>query len=136
MSNAVRELVFKTNVRENQPMTMPQNVTIEMVTEHLRKFYAKIMRDEMFIAVRSRHDPVSGKVNHRVFDVYNYKNYPGAAYAKFEMLVQKHANELFHILNVALRFHLVVNIEPDTRNIYMHHKDRPLEVIFWALPKV
>lgn len=126
MTTANRELIFKVIQNPEKPYKTVQLIAIEKIQEDLKKFYAKCARDQFFFAVRSRRDVASGKMNHRIFDVYNYKHYVGAGWLAYEKLVQERANELLGYLNGLLRFHMVAHIAPDTTKVYGTHAERPI----------
>lgn len=127
MTTASRELIFKVIQNPEKPFTTVQLIAVDKVQADLKKFYERMAReDNMFFAVRSRRDAASGKMNHRIFDVYNYKHYVGVGWNKFEQRVQTHANELLRYLNGLLTFHMVAHIAPDTSKIYTTHASRPI----------
>ena len=129
MTTAKREVIVKVTNNPEKPYNTLQLLAIEKMSADLKKFYAKTANDEMFFAVRSKRHAESGKMNHRIFDVYNYKNYIGIAWTTvFEKKVTNYANELLMLLNGLLRFHMVAHIAPDTSKVYTTHASRPIVI--------
>lgn len=133
MTTANRELIFSVRQTPEKPFKTMQLIAIEKIQEDLKKFYAKCARDQFFFAVRSKRDVPTGKMNHRIFDVYNYKHYVGAGWIAYEKLIQERANELLGYLNGLLRFHMVAHIAPDTTQVYNTHAERPIVIVIRVL---
>lgn len=132
-TKASREMVFTKLDNPDAPFTPLQIAGMQAIEEQLRKLYKEMGSKLMFIAVREKKDPVTGKTNPRIYDVYNYKNYPGMAKAAQVKLVQYFAGKLTLILNVAANLRMVIKIEPDTSKVYMNHHDRVLVFTFRML---
>ncbi len=126
INKAAREMVFKTNENPDVPFTALQLAGMQPIEEQLRKLYGQMAKEELFLAVRSKKDPISGKTNPRIYDVYNYRNYPGMARRVLAQKVQHWAGKLTVILNVAANLRMVIQIEPDTSTVYSNHHERPL----------
>lgn len=132
-NKAFRPMIFTREENPDVPFTMLQTAGMEAMEDQLRKFYGWCAQQyDMFIAVRHKRDE-RGRLNPRVYDVYNYRNYPGMARVRFVQNVEKVAGKLTHILNVGANLRMIVKIEPDTSKVYTHHHHRPLICTFRML---
>lgn len=130
MNQLERPILTEYFVTEEQPFNMMQKAAMAEIDIQLRKFIKKAWNEGFYFTVTSFRDHEKGVMIYHGLHAQVLKPVTGVAKFKQAQRIHKLGQDLHHILNIAVRFNLIVRIESDTRKVYMTHAERPIVILY------